>query len=208
MNDFFYYSMIRSEKENTTRTRKLVGKVPVEEIKNLMRAMGYYQTEQEVKNMIDEVRFSVLADKGQPTTHVKLDDFIKLFVNHRPVYGIGQNNIEEAFDALLEAEIGDANGISREELILMLTKDGESINRKDELPNLFELLTGQKVEQEALKEVIDSKHFAEDVLGFEEVDENELDEEDGYDEAAMQMSGMGMGKPDGSFALGTVPEEL
>ena len=90
----------------------------------------------------------------------------------------------------------------------MLTKDGESINRKDELPNLFELLTGQKVEQEALKEVIDSKHFAEDVLGFEEVDENELDEEDGYDEAAMQMSGMGMGKPDGSFALGTVPEEL
>ena len=170
MNDFFYYSMIRSEKENTTRTRKLVGKVPVEEIKNLMRAMGYYPTEQEVKNMIDEVRFSVLADKGQPTTHVKLDDFIKLFVNHRPVYGIGQNNIEEAFDALLEAEIGDANGISREELILMLTKDGESINRKDELPNLFELLTGQKVEQEALKEVIDSKHFAEDVLGFEEVD--------------------------------------
>ena len=114
MNDFFYYSMIRSEKENTTRTRKLVGKVPVEEIKNLMRAMGYYPTEQEVKNMIDEVRFSVLADKGQPTTHVKLDDFIKLFVNHRPVYGIGQNNIEEAFDALLEAEIGDANGISRE----------------------------------------------------------------------------------------------
>jgi cilia- and flagella-associated protein 251 len=57
MNDFFYYSMIRSKTENTTKTRKLDGKVPVDEIKNLMRAMGYYPTKQEEKNMIDEVRF-------------------------------------------------------------------------------------------------------------------------------------------------------
>lgn len=92
--------MIRAKKENTTKTRKLDGQVPVDQIKNLMRAMGYYPTKQEEKNMIDEVRFSVLAEKGQPTTHVKLDDFIKLFVNHRPVYGIGQNNIEDAFNAL------------------------------------------------------------------------------------------------------------
>lgn len=56
--------MIRSKKENTTKTRKLDGMVPVDEIKNLMRAMGYYPTKQEEKNMIDEVRFSVLAEKG------------------------------------------------------------------------------------------------------------------------------------------------
>ena len=31
-----------------------------------------------------------------------LDRFITLFVNHRPVYGIGKNNIEEAFKALIE----------------------------------------------------------------------------------------------------------
>jgi len=30
MNDFFYYSMIRSKKENTTKTRKLEGQVPVD----------------------------------------------------------------------------------------------------------------------------------------------------------------------------------
>lgn len=30
MNDFFYYSMIRSKKENTTKTRKLGGQVPVD----------------------------------------------------------------------------------------------------------------------------------------------------------------------------------
>jgi Ca2+-binding EF-hand superfamily protein len=57
MNDYFYYSMIRSKKENTTRTRKLDGKVPVDEIANLMRAMGYYPTKQEAANIADEVRF-------------------------------------------------------------------------------------------------------------------------------------------------------
>ena len=76
------------------------------------------------------------------------------------------------------------------------------------MPNLLELLTGQKAEGEALKDIIDSKHFAEDVLGFEEVDENELEGEDEFDEAAMQMSGMGMGKPDGGYPLDTVQEEL
>ena len=48
MKDFFYYSMIRSKDENTTKTRKLDGTVPLEELPNLMRAMGYYPTEQEV----------------------------------------------------------------------------------------------------------------------------------------------------------------
>jgi Ca2+-binding EF-hand superfamily protein len=93
MKDFFYYSMIKSENENTTKTRKLDGTVPVGQLPNLMRAMGYYPTEQEVKNMIDEVKNSVLAETGVPTTHVSLDKFITLFVNHRPVYGIGKNNI-------------------------------------------------------------------------------------------------------------------
>jgi Ca2+-binding EF-hand superfamily protein len=58
MNDFFYYSIIRAKKEDTTKTRKLDKQVPVNELPNLMRAMGYYPTEQEVKNIIDEVKYS------------------------------------------------------------------------------------------------------------------------------------------------------
>jgi len=97
MNDFFVYAMIRSMKEDTTKTRKLEGTVPVDQLPNLMRAMGYYPTEMEVKNMIDEVRYSVLTEEGQHKSHITREDFIKLFVNHRPVYGIGKNNIIEAF---------------------------------------------------------------------------------------------------------------
>ena len=50
--------MIRSKKEDTTKTRKLDGTVPIDELPNLMRAMGYYPTEHEVKQMTDEVRYS------------------------------------------------------------------------------------------------------------------------------------------------------
>ena len=44
MKDFFYYSMIRSKDENTTKARRLNGTVPLDELPNLMRAMGYYPT--------------------------------------------------------------------------------------------------------------------------------------------------------------------
>lgn len=91
MQDFFYYSIIRSKSENTTKTRELKHKqVPIEELPNLMRAMGFYPTEQEVKNIKDEVKYSEYTERAIPTTHVTLERFITLFVNHRPVYGIGK----------------------------------------------------------------------------------------------------------------------
>lgn len=59
-----------------------------------MRAMGYYPTEMEVKDMKDEVKFMNFSEEGSTQDTVKMKDFIRLFVNHRPVYGIGKNDIE------------------------------------------------------------------------------------------------------------------
>ena len=101
MQDFFYYSMIRSKKEDTTQTRVLDETVPLEELPNLMRAMGYYPTEMEVKDMMEEVRFSNFSEQGEARETVTIKDFIRLFVNHRPVYGIGKNDIEQAFRDLV-----------------------------------------------------------------------------------------------------------
>jgi len=97
MKDFFYYSMIRSKDEDTTKTRKLDGTVPLSELPNLMRAMGYYPTQKEIENMQNEVKFSEYSDMANAVNHLNLNTFIRLFVNHRPVYGIGKNNIEDAF---------------------------------------------------------------------------------------------------------------
>lgn len=84
--------------------------------------MGFYPTDQEVKNIKDEVKYSEYTESALPTTHVTLDRFITLFVNHRPVYGIGKNNIEEAFRDLCEGS-HDANGnlsINRNDFTSML----------------------------------------------------------------------------------------
>ena len=127
--------MIRSKKENTTKTRKLEGRVPVDQLPNLMRAMGYYPTNQEITNMINEVRFSSYTTMGEPNLFVDLPTFIKLFVNHRPVYGIGKNNIDEAFKSILAETDGDVGGdaIAREELIALLSGegDGEEITMRE-----------------------------------------------------------------------------
>ena len=54
--------------------------------------------------MKDEVKFSQFSEKGEQKNDVDLDTFTRLFVNHRPVYGIGKNNIDEAFDNLLPVD--------------------------------------------------------------------------------------------------------
>lgn len=89
-----------------------------------------------------------MAENGQPTTEVKLDEFIKLFVNHRPVYGIGQNNIEEAFAALCSYD-GDPKKIRRDTLKKMLMEEGEAI-KPDEMSLLLSRLTGKSEIEDAL----------------------------------------------------------
>ena len=114
--------------------------VPVEELPNLMRAMGYYPTEQEVKNIIDEVKYSAFTQLAVPTTHVNIDEFIRLFVNHRPVYGIGKINIEEAFAALVEAT-GSTNGkIARGDFTSLLNNEGEQMNTQELEKALLQLV--------------------------------------------------------------------
>ena len=76
---------------------------------------------------MDEVRFSSYTTMGEPNLYVNLETFIKLFVNHRPVYGIGKNNIEEAFKAIIQDEdnheVG-ADNIYHDNLIKLLSDEG------------------------------------------------------------------------------------
>ena len=55
-----------------------------------------------------------MSTSGLVTMDVTIDTFIKLFVNHRPVYGIGKNNIEEAFRVLIDDDKNDE--LTRDEL--------------------------------------------------------------------------------------------
>jgi hypothetical protein len=126
--------------------------------------------------MTDEVKFSVFSDKGDAKKSVDLDTFIQLFVNHRPVYGIGKNNIENAFKQLF-GETGNEVQLTRDELKNYLKNDGEPITA-EELDEFMQLLVGEDA-QKALKPIVSSDDFAEQILGFEEVEEGEEEEGEG-----------------------------
>jgi len=124
-----------------------------------MRAMGYYPTKQEINNMMNEVRFSTYTDRAEPNLYVELPTFIKLFVNHRPVYGIGKNNIDEAFTAILkdlDDSIGSGNAIDRDDLRRLLSSEGEEIMT----PELEEIL-GMLVSEHHIESALPPKITAE-----------------------------------------------
>jgi cilia- and flagella-associated protein 251 len=93
--------------------------------------------------MKDEVKFSNFAETGQHVNAVDINTFIRLFVNHRPVYGIGKNNIEDAFQSLVQSVGGEARngGLTRDDLIRLLREEGECMGQQ-ELEECLGLLVG------------------------------------------------------------------
>ena len=126
-----------------------------------------------------------------------METFIRLFVNHRPVYGIGNNDIEDAFKALA----GDSGGVElpREELESLLKTEGESFGT-EELEQALLNLVGKKRIDDALKSFVTADEFASDLLGFEEYEEGD-DEQDvaGAGAEGNQTSGMASGGAGGGM---------
>jgi Ca2+-binding EF-hand superfamily protein len=63
----------------------LAGMIPLEEIPALVRAVGFYPSEEEVMHMINEIRYKSFMVTGETQDYIGLDEFIRLYVNHCPV---------------------------------------------------------------------------------------------------------------------------
>jgi Ca2+-binding EF-hand superfamily protein len=200
MKDFFYYAMIKSKTEDTTKTRKLDGKVPIDQLGNLMRAMGHYPTNKEIENMKNEVNFGSFTENCEKVDRFDLDTFIRLFVNHRPVFGIGRPHIESSFQTLFKDE-KDSSNVAREVFLQDISSEGEPLPIP-ELGGLLEKLVGKPNLKEVLGENVNPEVFAKEILSFEEVEEDdEGDTEDGYDPTYMG------GSPGGTMYNEVIPEE-
>jgi hypothetical protein len=68
---------------------------------------------------------------------VDLNTFIKLFVNHRPVYGIGKQNIEQAFKILAETDKAENAILMKEAFRDMLETEGEMMGVEELQDALF-----------------------------------------------------------------------
>jgi WD40 repeat protein/Ca2+-binding EF-hand superfamily protein len=179
--DYFYYAQLKVQGVNSTEPRNITGRVPVEEIPNLMRALGYYPSEAEVQGMIDEIRYDRYTVTGEIMESVDLDGFIKLFVNHRPIFPVGKGSIENAFETLAEAEDLGLNeeGVAEIDWTSIcdaVTTAGE-VMPEGELKHCLKMLTGeQSLESVGDLDTLTARDFAKCVLGFEDDEDRGLDE--------------------------------
>ena len=70
--DYFYYCQLRTQGEQAMETRAVVGAIPVDEIPSLVRAVGYYPSEEEITNMVNEIKYKSFMVTGQLTNTVEL----------------------------------------------------------------------------------------------------------------------------------------
>jgi WD40 repeat protein len=160
LENFFYYSQIRRKEENVTKAHKLDGKIPLQEISNLITALGFYSTQLEIDNIQNEV----LKQKQSENTNLKLGEFIKLFINHKPVYGLEYQELQKAFKCMT----GGNDKIKRELFIEILTKSGE-IFTKENCETYLNALTGLNEFEEMLPDEFDLNMLLFDILGFENI---------------------------------------
>lgn len=178
--DFFYYAQLRCQGEDTTSPRRADGLVPLAEIPNLMRALGFYPTESQIKDMCAEIRYSEFSSTAKTVDVINLEQFIKLYINHRPVLGTTKVQVVDAFNTIMDSlELGsflqDQQTIDWKTLRSVLETGGEAMSTK-ELESCLTMLMGRK----ALTHVrpssrITPDQFAHEMLGFQ-LDE-ELDQE-------------------------------
>ena len=58
-------------------TRQVSTQIPLSEIPFVMRALGHYPSEQEIEDMINEIKFSRYVDTGEYVSNIDLGTFIK-----------------------------------------------------------------------------------------------------------------------------------
>jgi WD40 repeat protein len=183
--DYFYLAQLRVQGEDATGTRDITAQIPLREIPNVMRALGFYPTDEEIQHMVSEVRYSRFTETSRPVESIGLHDFIKLYVNHRPVFGVGKVQIERAFKIL--ASVSRAPGDDAEEspatlrwdqLEARLLHSGEPMS-EEELRSCLAALLATGSDAAAMDPHYTALSIADKVLGF---DDYEHPEDPGVDD--------------------------
>ncbi|XP_033747234.1 cilia- and flagella-associated protein 251-like isoform X1 [Pecten maximus] len=182
LEDYFYYAQIRNKGVNDMGRREITTKIPLSEVPFVMRAMGFYPSEQEIEDMLNEVKFSRYVETGQYVDSIDLGEFIKLYTNHRPAFGLDPEKLIEAFD-ILGVATHKGSAIERGDLLDYLQTKGEHMTEYELAEYLTTLLgfnaeggsselqefdstqAGDVIDQN-LPHQINADMFSKEVLGF------------------------------------------
>ncbi|KAM9546091.1 LOW QUALITY PROTEIN: cilia- and flagella-associated protein 251-like [Salvelinus alpinus] len=88
MEDFFYYCQLRKQGIDSMEIRQVSTRIPLAKVPFIIRALGFFPIEQE--DMQNEVKFSRYAETVKYVTDIDLEEFIKVYVNQQPAFGISK----------------------------------------------------------------------------------------------------------------------
>lgn len=174
--DYFVYTQLRSQGEDSTLSRDTGSKtIKISNMPDLMRALGYYPTEEEIGQMCNEVRYrNVKGDEEEGGVELELmddvgfHDFVELYLNYRPVQTLAKSEIEHAFAVLLESK-STSTTFEWQDMQTLLCSGEEAFSREELSMCLQALIPAD----EALPQTVDASVFSEKILGFEEYPEEE-----------------------------------
>ncbi|XP_033076214.1 cilia- and flagella-associated protein 251 isoform X2 [Trachypithecus francoisi] len=183
LEDYFYYSQLRSQGIDTMETRKVSEYICLSELPFVMRAIGFYPSEEKIDDIFNEIKFGEYVDTGKLIDKINLPDFLKVYLNHKPPFGNTMSGIHKSFEVLGYTNSKGKKAIRREDFLRLLVTKGEHMT-EEEMLDCFASLFGLNPEgwksepatssvkgseiclEEELPDEITAEIFATEVLGL------------------------------------------
>lgn len=74
-----------------------------------------------MENLLNEIMYKNYASSGQLNKRMRFEEFVKLYINHRPTFGISMQQLKDAFTKLGGQESSDNDiSISKQQLVDIL----------------------------------------------------------------------------------------
>ncbi|XP_032098370.1 cilia- and flagella-associated protein 251 isoform X5 [Sapajus apella] len=183
LEDYFYYSQLRSQGIDTMETRKVSEHICLSELPFVMRAIGFYPSEEKIEDIFNEIKFGEYVDTGKLIDKINLPDFLRVYLNHRPPFGNTLSGIHKSFEVLGYTNSKGEKAIRREDFLKLLVTKGEHMT-EEEMLDCFASLFGLNPEgwksepatssvkgseiclEEELPDEITAEIFATEILGL------------------------------------------
>lgn len=167
--DLFYYMQILQQ-ENIDLPRRVSDTINISEIPDLFRTIGFYPSDFELENIMIDVKFRNMDETNKTNEDISFTEFVKLYCNHKPVYGYSLKDLKDVFTTILQTqERQQATCIERQKFVELLTTQGEPMSTTSAFQCFRSLMRIEQDEEnfDFLPENITFEVLFEEILGID-----------------------------------------